>query len=139
MALEIGSIVEGVVTGIAKFGAFIELPDKKVGLVHISEVANEYVNDVNDYLKVQDRVQVKIISIDEKGKIALSIKQTQAPAPREKSLKDPGMTVLNPAENVSGRTGALRTAIRKHARREIFGLCAGMCLRCPLRISSVVF
>lgn len=89
MGLEIGSIVEGVVTGIAKFGAFIELPDKKVGLVHISEVANEYVNDVNDYLKVQDRVQVKIISIDEKGKIALSIKQTQAPAPREKKFERP--------------------------------------------------
>ena len=86
MGLEIGSIVEGVVTGIAKFGAFIELPDKKVGLVHISEVANEYVNDVNDYLKVQDRVQVKIISIDEKGKIALSIKQTQAPAPQGKKV-----------------------------------------------------
>lgn len=84
MALEIGSIVEGTVTGIAKFGAFVELPDKKVGLVHISEVANEYVNDVNDYLKVHDKVKVKVLSVDDKGKIALSIKQTQAPAPREK-------------------------------------------------------
>ena len=84
MALEIGSIVEGTVTGIAKFGAFVELPDKKVGLVHISEVSSEYVNDVNDYLKVHDTVKVKVISVDAKGKIALSIKQAQAQAAREK-------------------------------------------------------
>lgn len=77
MALEVGSIAEGLVTGIAKFGAFVELPDKSVGLVHISEVANEYVNDIHDYLKVQDKVKVKIISVDERGKIALSIKQAQ--------------------------------------------------------------
>mgnify|MGYP000814393066 FL=1 len=65
MALEVGNIVEGTVTGIAKFGAFVELPDKSVGLVHISEVASEYVNDVNDYLKVQDKIKVKVITIDD--------------------------------------------------------------------------
>ena len=75
MALEVGSIVEGTVSGIAKFGAFVELPENKVGLVHISEVANEYVSDVAQYLKVKDTVKVKIISIDAKGKIALSVKQ----------------------------------------------------------------
>ena len=80
MDLEIGSIVEGTVTGIANFGAFVELPDKKVGLVHISEVSSDYVNDVNDYLKVHDVVKVKIIAIDAKGKIALSIKQVQPSA-----------------------------------------------------------
>lgn len=83
MALEIGSIVEGKVTGIAKFGAFVELPDNKVGLVHISEVASTYVNDVHDYLKVNDTVKVKVISVDDKGKIALSIKQAAEPQ-REK-------------------------------------------------------
>jgi S1 RNA binding domain protein len=76
MALEVGSIVEGQVTGIAKFGAFVELPDKSVGLVHISEVANEYVKDIHDYLKEGDKVKVKILSIDANGKTALSIKQT---------------------------------------------------------------
>ena len=65
MALEVGNIVEGTVTGIAKFGVFVELPDKSVGLVHISEVASEYVNDVNDYLKVQDKIKVKVITIDD--------------------------------------------------------------------------
>ena len=77
MALEVGSIVEGTVSGIAKFGAFVELPENKVGLVHISEVANEYVSDVAQYLKVKDTVKVKVISIDAKGKIALSVKQAQ--------------------------------------------------------------
>ena len=51
MSIEVGDVVEGKVTGITKFGAFIELPDGKVGLVHISEVADVYVNDVKDFLK----------------------------------------------------------------------------------------
>ncbi|WP_407305888.1 S1 RNA-binding domain-containing protein [Desulfosporosinus sp. SB140] len=75
MAIDVGSIVEGVVTGITNFGAFIELPDRVTGLVHISEVADAYVKDVRDYLKEQDRVKVKVIHVDEKGKIGLSIKQ----------------------------------------------------------------
>jgi S1 RNA binding domain protein len=75
MAITVGSIVEGVVTGITNFGAFIELPDKITGLVHISEVADAYVKDVKDYLKEQDKVKVKVINIDDKGKIGLSIKQ----------------------------------------------------------------
>jgi S1 RNA binding domain protein len=75
MAIDVGSIVEGVVTGITNLGAFIELPDRVTGLVHISEVADAYVKDVRDYLKEQDHVKVKVIHVDEKGKIGLSIKQ----------------------------------------------------------------
>lgn len=86
MTIEVGSVLEGTVTGITKFGAFVELPDKKVGLVHISEVANEYVKDVHDFLKVQDKVNVKVLSVDDKGKIGLSIKQTQ-PAPEKKEFR----------------------------------------------------
>lgn len=83
MSIEIGSIVEGVVSGITNFGAFIELPGGQTGLVHISEVADAYVKDVKDYLKDKDKVMVKVIAID-KGKIGLSIKQanpTPAPGP----------------------------------------------------------
>ncbi|MGB9662495.1 MAG: S1 RNA-binding domain-containing protein [Moorellaceae bacterium] len=75
MTIEVGSILEGVVTGVTKFGAFVELPGGLTGLVHISEVANTYVKDVKDYVKVQDRVKVKVIRIDEEGKIGLSIKR----------------------------------------------------------------
>ena len=69
MSIAVGIILDGVVTGITKFGAFVELPGGKTGLVHISEVADAYVKDVNDYLKDKDKVKVKVISIDEKGKI----------------------------------------------------------------------
>jgi len=75
MGLAVGNIVEGVVTGITKFGAFVELPGGITGLVHISEVADAYVKDVKDYLKEADKVIVKVVAIDEKGKIGLSIKQ----------------------------------------------------------------
>ena len=80
MPITVGSIVEGRVTGISKFGAFVELPDGRVGLVHISEVADTFVRDIKDYLSEQDTVQVKVIDMREVGKIGLSIKQA-APAP----------------------------------------------------------
>lgn len=83
MSIEVGSIVEGVVSGITNFGAFINLPDNKVGLVHISEVADVYVKDVKDFLKEEDKVKVKVLSIDEKGKIGLSIKQAEEKKPEE--------------------------------------------------------
>ncbi|NMB12324.1 MAG: S1 RNA-binding domain-containing protein [Firmicutes bacterium] len=74
MTIEVGSIVEGRVTGITNFGAFVELADGKTGLVHISEVADAYVKDINDYLKQNDRIKVKVINING-NKIGLSIKQ----------------------------------------------------------------
>ncbi|MGI6711943.1 MAG: S1 RNA-binding domain-containing protein [Bacillota bacterium] len=77
MVFAVGSIVEGVVTGITKFGAFVELPGGLTGLVHISEVADAYVKDVKDYLKEADKVKVKVVTIDENGKIGLSIKQAK--------------------------------------------------------------
>ena len=80
MSIEVGAVVEGTVTGITNFGAFIELPGGKVGLVHISEVADVYVRDVKDFLKEREKVQVKVLSIDANGKIGLSIKQLQPPS-----------------------------------------------------------
>lgn len=83
MSLEVGAIVEGEVTGITNFGAFVQLPEGKVGLIHISEVSNVYVKDVHDFLKEHDKVKVKVLSVDDRGKIGLSIKQlTPPPAPQ---------------------------------------------------------
>lgn len=85
MSLEVGAIVEGEVSGITNFGAFVQLPEGKVGLIHISEVSNVYVKDVREFLKEHDKVKVKVLSIDERGKIGLSIKQlTPPPAPQAK-------------------------------------------------------
>ena len=80
MQLEVGSIVEGKVTGITKFGAFVELAGGKTGMVHISEVAPTYVKEIRDYLTENQVIQVKILNITEEGKINLSIKKAQ-PAP----------------------------------------------------------
>ncbi|MCR5176599.1 MAG: RNA-binding protein S1 [Anaerovibrio sp.] len=87
MSIEVGSIVEGVVSGITNFGAFVNLPEGKVGLVHISEVADVYVSDVKEFLKEQDKVKVKVLSVDEKGKIGLSIKKAQEKKPEEKDQR----------------------------------------------------
>ncbi|MGE4485532.1 MAG: S1 RNA-binding domain-containing protein [Oscillospiraceae bacterium] len=77
MELEVGSILTGKVTGITKFGAFVSFAPGKSGLVHISEIANSYVSNVSDFLTEGQEVTVKLIGIDESGRINLSIKQAQ--------------------------------------------------------------
>lgn len=80
--LTVGMIVEGKVKSLTKFGAFITLPDGSTGMVHISEVAHTYVNDIHDHLHEGDTVKVMIIGM-ENGKTNLSIKRTIAPPPRK--------------------------------------------------------
>ncbi len=98
--LEVGMVVEGKVTGIVAFGAFIELEGGKTGLVHISEVASEFVNDINQHIKEGQVVKVKVIGMD-KGKVSLSIKQAnsnddkpkkdkRAPRPRRTERQESG-------------------------------------------------
>ncbi|MEH7108261.1 S1 domain-containing RNA-binding protein [Bacillus sp. JJ1764] len=77
MSIEVGSKLQGKVTGITNFGAFVELPDGSTGLVHISEVADNYVKDINDHLKVGDQVEVKVLNVEKDGKIGLSIKKAK--------------------------------------------------------------
>ena len=77
MEVTVGAILEGKVTGITKFGAFVALPDGRSGLVHISNISNDYVTDVNDVLSVGQEVRVKVLNIDQQDRINLSIKHTQ--------------------------------------------------------------
>ncbi|MCM1364097.1 MAG: S1 RNA-binding domain-containing protein [Faecalibacterium sp.] len=85
--LEIGAIVEGKVTGLTGFGAFVALPDGSSGMVHISEVSNAYVNEIKDFLSEGQEVKVKVIGINDEGKISLSIKKAteQHDAPRQRN------------------------------------------------------
>ena len=83
MKLETGSILTGKVTGITKFGAFVSVAPGKSGLVHISEIANTYVSDINEFLSEGQEVTVKIINIDDNGRLNLSIKAA-LPAPEQK-------------------------------------------------------
>ena len=76
MQVEVGAVVEGTVTGITKFGAFVSLPDGKSGLVHISEIADKYISSPADVLSLNQHVSVKIVQVDKARKrIGLSIKQ----------------------------------------------------------------
>ena len=93
MDFEVGSIQEGKVTGITKFGAFVSLPGGRSGLVHISEIAYSYVNDVKDFLQEGQEVKVKVINVDDSGRINLSIKKAMDP----------------PAAKPAASTGAPRT------------------------------
>lgn len=78
MQLEVGMIVEGKVSGITNFGAFVDLPEGGTGMVHISEIAPTFVKEIRDFVKEGQQVKVKVLSIGEKGKISLSIKQAAA-------------------------------------------------------------
>ncbi|MEG1633127.1 MAG: S1 RNA-binding domain-containing protein [Oscillospiraceae bacterium] len=114
MQLEVGKIYEGKITGITKFGAFVALPEGKSGLVHISEVANTFVNDVHDYVKEGEAVKVKVIGIADDGKINLSIKKADEtiapppaqarpfrPAPRPTQYRQPTQQAGAPTGDVS--------------------------------------
>ena len=85
MSFAVGQVVEGKVTGITNFGAFVELTPGTTGLVHISEVADVYVKDIRDFVQLNDQVKVKILSM-QNGKIGLSIRQAQ-PKPSRQNLQ----------------------------------------------------
>jgi len=115
MQLEIGAIIEGKVTGITKFGAFVELPGGKTGMVHISEVSTTYVKEISDHLTDNQVVKVKVLKVSPDGKVSLSIKKcmetqeseappqgqrpqrTGGPRPAGRSFKDSGWQGKKPA------------------------------------------
>ncbi|MCI1964581.1 MAG: S1 RNA-binding domain-containing protein [Oscillospiraceae bacterium] len=80
MQLEVGTVLEGKVTGITKFGAFVELPGGKTGMVHISEVAPTFVKEIRDFVSENQMIKVKILNITPEGKISLSMKRVAEPA-----------------------------------------------------------
>ncbi len=98
MSIEVGSKLQGKVTGITNFGAFVELPEGSTGLVHISEVADNYVKDINEHLKVGDQVEVKVINVEKDGKIGLSIKKAKEQPPQQRPPRN-----SNPRNNNNNR------------------------------------
>ena len=106
MAIEVGNVFEGRVTGVKPFGAFVALPEGRVGMVHISEVSNEFVQDIAAVLHDGDTVKVQIINVAPDGKIALSIKRLLPPPPRQ------------PREGRGPRPGAPRDGGRPGAPRD---------------------
>lgn len=118
MELAVGTIVEGRVTGITKFGAFVALEGGKSGLVHISEIANKFVSDVNDYLKVGQTVRVRVLSIGEGGKINLSIKRAEeAPARDGARRENKGPAPAEPKPTQTARTAPQEDSFEDRLKR----------------------
>jgi len=89
--VEVGDVVEVEVFKITNFGAFVRLPDNRKGLIHISQVADKFVKDINDHLKVGEKVRAKVIMIADDGKIDLSLKEQKefrSSLPRGKGFKN---------------------------------------------------
>ena len=105
MELTVGTIYDGKVTGITKFGAFVALPGGKSGMVHISEVANTYVEDIKQYLAEGQEVKVKLIAIDPQGRINLSIKKAEPP--RERTTGRARQAVPAPVRSTLQKTNDL--------------------------------
>lgn len=90
MQLDVGKVYEGKVTGITKFGAFVEIEPGTTGMVHISEVANTFVNEIKDHLTEGQTVKVRVLSISDEGKISLSIKKAADNPPKQKDFRRGG-------------------------------------------------
>lgn len=109
MQLEVGKIYEGKVTGITKFGAFVELDKDTTGMVHISEIANTFVSEIKDHIQENQTVKVKVLSVGDDGKISLSIKKALPSQPRKprfengRSSNDRSQNRGNFSKNGSGR------------------------------------
>ena len=95
MAAEVGSVVKGKVIRIMPFGAFVQMEDGSMGLVHISEVAANYVSDINEHLKIGDSVKVMVVKIEDDGKVSLSIKRV---AREEKKAEPKKKERIRPAD-----------------------------------------
>ncbi len=108
MSIEAGSKLQGKVTGITHFGAFVELPEGKTGLVHISEVADHYVKDINELLKVGDEVTVKVVNVENDGKIGLSIRKAIDKPVEEKRPPRPSRPSQSDSPRPNRQSGGFR-------------------------------
>lgn len=98
--VSVGEVLDGKVMSVMPFGAFVEIGKNVSGLVHISEVSSDYVKDINEHIKKGDSVKVKVIKIDDEGKISLSIKQAVSPSPKREKRKEekPQKQAIRPVE-----------------------------------------
>ena len=111
MSIEVGNVISGKVTGITNFGVFVDLGDRKTGLVHISEVSDSYIQDIKEVLKVGDEVKVKVMTIADDGKISLSIRRA-VEKPKEDSTNKAkkSFTPRNDSQDFKKNRSASRTA-----------------------------
>ena len=116
--LEIGSIVDGKITGLTGFGAFVALPDGNSGMVHISEVSSTFVKDIKEVLKEGQEVKVKIIAISPDGKINLSIKKAVDNPPAE--ARQPRREERPRPQNPAAKSASPRPQTNTYTPREVY-------------------
>jgi len=125
--VKVGDILNGKVNNIKKFGAFVELPNKQVGLLHISEVSDDYVKDIRDYLKKGQHIRVKVIEVKEDDQIRLSLRQiTQQDEEGKKNesfekklqdfLYESRLTHMELTRNIEAKRGGGKKKKRMHNR-----------------------
>lgn len=113
MLLEVGDIVKGKVTGITKFGVFVELEGGKTGMVHISEVASTYVREIKDYVEMGQEVSVKILNVGDDGKIGLSMKKAAEQKAPEKPV-EPQQSFDEILSNFMKSSNEKMSSLKKH-------------------------
>ncbi len=118
MSIEVGSKLQGKVTGITNFGAFVKLPDGSTGLVHISEIADTFVKDINEFLEMDQEVEVKVLNVESDGKIGLSIRQAKPEEERKQQQQQ--QQQRRPSGGGGGRTHNKRPARKQPDRQENF-------------------
>ena len=120
MSIDVGSILEGTISKITGFGAFVQLPDDLTGMVHISEIANDYVKDISEHFNVGDKIKVKVLSVDGQ-KISLSVKRAVAapPQPQKKPVYETGFEDL--MQRFMKDSDERQTDIKKNARNKRSG------------------
>ncbi|HUV05307.1 MAG TPA: S1 RNA-binding domain-containing protein [Armatimonadota bacterium] len=101
MSFDIGSTVEGTIVKLADYGAIVRLQGGNTGLIHISEIADTFVRDVKDYFKEHDRVRVKVLSVNNKGRYELSTKQVEQPVIESSPPREPRKAVERLPEEVN--------------------------------------
>ena len=88
MKYKVGQVVQGIITGIQPYGAFVKIDDETSGLIHISEISNSYVSNVQSFVKQGEKIVVKIIDIDRKNsQLRLSLKAIQPPRKKRVSYR----------------------------------------------------
>lgn len=113
MQLEVGAIIEGKVTGITNFGAFVDIGDGKTGMVHISEVAPTFVKEIREFVSEGQTVKVKVLDIAENGKVALSIKKAMPQQPKENRAPRQNNFGGNNAANAGGSAPRTNSSYRR--------------------------
>ncbi len=114
--LKVNDIVEGKVVKVKPFGAIISLPNEKHGLVHISHISSKFVSDINDSIKIDDVVKVKILDIDmSNNKIGLSIKDALPKPQKPQQLKSQPKPSSSPSSFEDIMSGWLKDSNDKQA------------------------